>query len=361
MTRRQILALAEALRHDGRFAPRVCCPSGTPLALAAGERRLPLIPLRGAAPANPLSLFRLWNGSRHGQPLLAHSFTPSALQAGRYLARLRSKDRTARMHSCFAPPVPSLTPRALAAWEETDGILCGDGVILSALADAGITPGRMAVIRPGLDLAELPDEASPRTRRRFIFAALEPLETGRGMEVFLKAMAALWQRTDLGDWEVRVAGEGKLFNALLDEARSLGVESRLALLGRQPPAAVLPLAHALVVPCTEVHGNVMALAWGWGLGMPVICTRVPGHAEATDGNALTLTPGEPQELAAAMIRVMRDRELRRKLADAGWAMRSRISTERMARQCIDAYVRCASSRGWVLPPPRMFTRTGIDT
>lgn len=355
LTQEQLLALAEALLRDGRFAPRVCCPSDAALALAARKRGVPLTPLWGRKPGNPFSLLRLWWGLQRGKPLLMHSFSPGALQTARYLARLWRKVGSVHIHTCFTPPVPDLQPRILPAWQEADKILCGDGIILHALADAGLCPGRLAVVRPGVNVEEaLPDGALPRrTRERFIFAAWEPLEAGRGVDVLFKAMAALWQRDDLGQWEVRVGGKGPLFDMLLDEARSLGVESRLALLGEQPPATVLAPAHALVVPDTGPHGNALALAWGWSMDMPVICTQVPGHAEArggADGNALVLPPGDPQKLAAAMIVLMNDEAQRSRLAAAGWEMRPHVDTERMTRQCIDAYVQCVSSRGWVLSP-----------
>lgn len=356
-TQRQILALARALREGGVFSPCVCCPHDAPLAEAVRQAMpspatalppLPLLPLPSTRPGSPRSLFRLWRRQTGQRPLLFHSFSETALQLGRHLARLRRAENTLHLHSRHTPPVPS--SRDLRLWRQADGILCANAVIRNALATAGIAPEKLEVIHPALDTRTFPQQL-PRHDGRFVFMTLEPLEEGGGVDILLKAMAALWQRHDLPPWEVRVIGQGSRFAALLEEARALGVDARLALLGPQALEEVLPPGDAMLTTCTLPQGNWRALAGAWSCGLPLICTATSGNRELLGSNdaALTVPPGDPQALAAAMIRLMREDTLRARLTAQGLGMRPQVDMARMTRQYEHIYMRCAQHKGWVLP------------
>ena len=347
---RQVLALAHALRRAGRFAPLICCPADAPLAGQAREADLPLLGLSGVSPRNLLSLFRLWNRQRHQRILLIHTFDGDAPALGWLVRRMRKPELTILLHSRF-------TPRALEnnfrsrVWQEADKIVCGTTFIAARLRDGGLDPAALPVIRPGLRPEEYP-RRRPRNDGRFAFVTTGALTGDGGHSVLVKAMAALWQRTDLPPWEVRIMGEGPLFGDILEEAQALGVESRLALLGPQQEGDVLPLCDALVAPFTGPQGHSRALAAGWLTGLPVICATSPVHLELArpDDNVLGVAPGDPQELASAMIRLMLEPQLCDTLASQGVSMTSRVNEDAMTQRCLELYEDCIARRGWVLPP-----------
>ncbi|MDE7065126.1 MAG: glycosyltransferase family 4 protein [Desulfovibrionaceae bacterium] len=347
---RQALALACALRRAGRFAPLICCPADAPLARRAREADLPVLPLSGASPRNPLSLFRLWNRQRRQRILLVHTFGGDAPLLGWFVRRMRAPGRTILLHSRFTPHALEDNFRSR-VWQEADKILCCTSFIAARLRDGGLDPAVLPVIRPGLRQEEYPPRR-PRGDGRFAFVTTGALTEPAGHSVLVKAMAALWQRTDLPPWEVRIVGEGPLFRDILEEAHALGVESRLALLGAQREGDVLPLCDALVTPFTGPQGALRTLAAGWLTGLPVICTTSPVHLELArpDDTVLTVAPGDPQELASAMIRLMLDRQRYDSLTLRGLSMASRVTEEHTAQRCLELYADGIARRGWVLPP-----------
>lgn len=356
-TQQHILALALALREQGIFEPHICCPAHAPLGGAAQKAGLPQITF---APEGGLaSLLRLWWHQHHGRRLCIHSFSPSALMAGWRLAHLRSKGTTLRLHSCAAPP--SLVKSQWPAWTSLDRALCADAVTqatLAALTEGRMGSGVLMVVHPALDTSPLPlcDPRRPHKDGRCVFAALGPLDDGGGMETLLEAMALL-REEDHGPWEVRVAGQGPHFQALLDQARAQGTADFLALLGRQPVEAVLPLCDAVIVPSEKPQGQWDAVAAAWAMGLPLICSSAPTHMETVreDRSALIFPPGHAPELAAAMSRILQGPHLRRQLAEESRRMRPAVDMQRLTEECIAIYAACAQQKGWAhaAPPPSL--------
>ena len=86
---------------------------------------------------------------------------------------------------------------------------------------------------------------------RFIFCMRESLLPRSGATRVTRAMAALWQRTDLPPWEVRLYGGGDRFTEVFEEARALGVTSRLSLLGEQDCDVMKTALSSLTAYCQE--------------------------------------------------------------------------------------------------------------
>lgn len=63
-------------------------------------------------------------------------------------------------------------------------------------------------------------------------------------------------------------------------------------------------------------------------GVPVVATAVGGVAEAVDGAALLIPPGDPGAAAAALARIAQDPELRRALVESGLERARRNTIER---------------------------------
>ena len=354
----QALALARHLASGTQYTPLICCPKSSPLARSARDAG---IPHRHLAPsANPWNLLQLWFFQRHHRSLLLHSFSPQALNISARLPEWRKPGSTALLHSCFdSGNGANLPPRKEGkitdrAWLAADKILCPHTVLRAELAKAGLGTGRLHVVHPACDVDALPprEPRLPDAAQRFVFMALEDLREGSGIFVLLRAMAALWQRDDLPPWEVRVTGEGPAFDALLEEAHSLGVASRLALLSRQKLADVLPHCDALLAPSRQPEGHMAALMAAWCSQLPLVCSAVPGHLELAKAGqtALTVPPGDAQALAAAMIRLMHESQTCHHLVEQGKALRDHASYARMGQQCQNIYADCVARQGWVLPP-----------
>ncbi|MGE9984164.1 glycosyltransferase family 4 protein [Desulfovibrio sp. SGI.169] len=343
----QTLALVRTMRDGGRLAPLLVCLKGSRLHERARALNLPLLAVSGAGPGNPLTLLRLWNWQRKRKKLLIQTVGEEALALGRRVLRMRPAGGGLLAHAFFLrPPAPELcNGRDMTAARH---ILCGSehvrGRILAAWARApqkSAAPENRSALLPlppgicldGFDPAPPPFQAD--AGRHFVFGMGESLAPRSGALLVARAMSAIWQRDDLPPWEVRMTGGGPRFREVLDEAASLGVESRLCLLGEQPEADVLAHCHAWLAPGSSPEEGPATLWAGFAAGLPVVCSQSALHLERLrghDGAVLPVAENDPQALAKAMIDVMRDAELRRALGRRGAALVRDAGLQAMAER-----------------------------
>lgn len=357
-TQEHLLALAHSLHQEGRFQLRLCCPRHSPLAQKARDLHLPLLPLQGCGPWNALSLFRLWRLVSKERHCLIHTFSGAAPRLGATLVKMRQQGRTVLIHTCknaeslaaLEPPLHLDSRDQLPLyWREAQKVVCGNNYMHNLLTHAGIDPGRLVRIPAGIDIHALPPRQS-LPEKRFIFVGMAPRGDTAGYSLLIKAMAALWQNDTLPPWEMRLVGRGMNFQSIMDEAISLGIESRLAILGEQKLGDVLPLAHALVAAGTRPTGSLHAIAAAWVTGLPLLCPDLPVNQEwVSKETALIYKPEDPQGLAAHMKFLMRDPALYQKLVDAEQRCIPQVSLHRATEQCRQMYISCLEKNGWVLP------------
>jgi glycosyltransferase involved in cell wall biosynthesis len=174
----------------------------------------------------------------------------------------------------------------------------------------GVSRDRVTVLpNPAPEPADA-ERATLEHRPALVFAGR--LTTAKNLEVALQALAAV------PETRLTVAGDGP------DRARLEAVRDELHapadFVGARPRAQVLGLmaaADAVVLSSAWEnfpHGVVEALA----MGTPVVATRVGGVPEIVrDGeNGLLVEPGDVEAFGGALRRIVRDQELRARLAAA---------------------------------------------
>lgn len=202
--------------------------------------------------------------------------------------------------------------------------------------------GRLNLVYHGLDFAHLPPPPPARPRRDGTDAA-DPviiLSIGRKVEKkgygdLLQALAKLPR--DL-QWRFEHVGAGGLAEALKAEAASLGIAGRCTWHGAQPQKAVfaaLARADLFVLASKRAadgdqDGLPNVLMEAAHQGLPLISTHAAAIGEfIEDGvNGLLVAPGAPDELAAALARLVGNPDLRTRLAArAAETVRTRFSFE----------------------------------
>lgn len=190
------------------------------------------------------------------------------------------------------------------------------------LARIGVSPTRLSVLPNAVELPA--DDAPPRAAGP---APAEPvvlfigqLVPRKGFDLLARAMPQI-AREAPGARFVFVshnrAGEGEL-RRLAEEG---GVADRMQLLGRVSEAEKLRLLGeaAVVVAPSRYEGFGIPLIEALLAGAPVVTTDVmAGNEVIAHERTGLLTPyGDVEALAAAVVRLLRDRELGRVLAEAG--------------------------------------------
>lgn len=147
----------------------------------------------------------------------------------------------------------------------------------------------------------------------------------KGIDVLLTAFARL--SPERPHARLELIGDGERAADYLAMARQLGVGGKVTFNGALPydeVAAAYRRAAVAVLPCRvaasgDRDGMPTSLVEAAGHGLPLIATDVVGVGELVrDGvTGLLVPPEDPQALAAALIRVLDDPALARRLGEAG--------------------------------------------
>ena len=225
---------------------------------------------------------------------------------------------------------------------DSDWLVTCTNVGLQRLKELAPDPARLRLVYHGLDFAHLPQPPPPRPRRN----GADPhdpvvvLSVGRkvekkGYDDLLEALAALPRTLH---WRFEHVGAGGLSDMLKAQAHSLGIAERCTWLGGQPQKAVfaaLARADLFVLASKKAadgdqDGLPNVLMEAAHQGLPIVSTNAAAIGEfVTDGETgLLVPPAAPQELSAALARVIVDPDLRQRLAQrAGDVLRTRFSYE----------------------------------
>lgn len=133
---------------------------------------------------------------------------------------------------------------------------------------------------------------------------------------------------------------GGAFRARLErEAEQAGVGSRVVFAGYRPAGPILRELDVFVLP-SLIEGMPITVLEAMAHGKPVVATAVGGTPEVVvEGETgLLVPPGDPERLAAAIRSVLDDRELARRMGEAGRIrVAERFSVEAMTRRVLEIY------------------------
>jgi len=187
------------------------------------------------------------------------------------------------------------------------------------------TPERVMVVRERYGLAE-----------PFILS-VGTLEPRKNLAGTLHAYRLLRQRLPDAPCLVLVGGSGWG----IDERRLVGAENasrvrRLAYLPDEDVAALYAACSAFVYP-SFYEGFGLPVAEAMALGAPTITSRVSSLPEVAGDAALLIDPHDPDEIAAALERVLVDDELSARLRADGPVRAGQFTYERCAAQTMRVY------------------------
>ncbi len=212
------------------------------------------------------------------------------------------------------------------------------GVSQAVVANLSAHPGsRLARRDPRLipNAIRLPDDAPPRVYRQegpFLILSAGRLTAQKDFSSLLAAFALL--ADDLPGARLALAGEGRLGEALRDQARRLGIEQRVDFLGtRSDLEQWMARADLFVLP-SRYEGLPTVLLECMARGLPVVASDIPGTRElVTHGvNGWLAQPGSPAGLAAAIGHALLHPGLRQPAASAGLQIAAGHSIQSAAQE-----------------------------
>lgn len=247
---------------------------------------------------------------------------------------------------------------------EADGIFAVSRYTARLARQLGVDPGRIHVVPNGVDAArfDLP-EAADRARvfrerhglvGRRVFTTVCRLVPHKGIDTAIRALPAV--RAQVPEAAYVVVGSGRDEARLRAVAHSLGVDEHVRFLGRVSDSEVVDSllacdAFALLsreAP-PDVEGFGLVLLEAGACGRPVLgaCSGGIPDAVAHEDSGLLVPPDDPAAAAVALVRLLGDPALARRLGEGGRRRaREVLSWERAARaifETMQASVRGVSS------------------
>jgi glycosyltransferase involved in cell wall biosynthesis len=229
-----------------------------------------------------------------------------------------------------------------------DTVLCASGDLASRMRSLGARDVAQAVV-PAL-AAETPSaEAAARARAavgasgRAMVLAVGRLAEQKGFGVLLDAAAA-WQDLEPPPLLV-IAGEGPLAGELAAQARRSSLA--VSFLGRRDDVPTLIAAADVIVVPSMWEGQPLVVQEALRAGTPLVASRAGGIPDLTgDDAAVLVPPRDSGRLAAAVLSVLQDRVLARRLGAAAATRASALPSESDAVDAaIMVYRRLAARRG----------------
>ena len=326
------------------------------VAHAAGELRqraeegLDLIPLTPRAEFDLSAAWRLSRVIRQLRPDIVHAHDPHGV-AMAALALSMSTEMA-------KPPLVAarrvdfrLRGSALSRWKyrQVDCFICASHAIREILLSDGVPAARAVTVHEGIDLERV--AAAPPAnlheelwlpRDAPVVGNVAALVPHKGQRHLIEAAALVVRQVP--DARFVIAGQGELRESLERQIKDHHLEKHVLLAGFRPDVLSVHKAFDIFVMSSVTEGLGTSLLDAMAAGKPIVATNTGGIPEVVvDGETgLLVPPRDHEAMADAIVRLMKEPDLRARMAAAGLArVRKHFSAERMVEQTLRVYRRVA--------------------
>jgi glycosyltransferase involved in cell wall biosynthesis len=319
-------------RHDGQFVQGMA------------DEGFEVLGFRGNG-RSPMAFWQIRALLRRLRPDVLHYNDPHAVSAaGLASVGLGIGARVAMRHVCF-PIRWTFRYRAFC-----DRVVCVSHAVAQTCRESGISSQAVRVVHGGMDPERW--QAGDRARGRaalgirdgqILLLTVAQLVQCKGHADLLEALRAVARERP--EVQLALAGDGPLKAALLDQARRLGIDSRVHFLGhRRDVPDLLAAADLFVLPSLSEALSV-ALMEAMLAGCAVVTTTAGGIPDLTGDNdaggasvAWTVPPGDPPALAGAILEALADHPLRAdRITRARRRALERFTVDRMVEATLGVY------------------------
>ena len=311
------------LRARGHRAVLVAHPEGELFRRASeGPDLFPL------APMNEIDLATAWKLSkliRKWKPEIVHAHDPHAVTM-------------AALGLSFGAPVPRpkiiasrrvdfhLQSHAFSQWKyrQVDGFIAASHAIKGVLVHDRIPSGRIEVVHDGIDVEKIQNRPALDLHAEYwlphgvpVLVNVGALVGHKGQRFLIDAMPLVLR--EVPDAHLIVFGEGDLRAPLERQIKSLSLTKRVLLPGFREDVLSLMKSADLFVMSSVTEGLGSAVLDAMAMGLAVVGTPAGGIPEAVVPGVTgeLVPPSESKPLAAAIVKLLKDPDLRRRYGEAG--------------------------------------------
>ena len=342
----QVLLTVLGLRAQGHRAALVAHPDGE-LRRRAAEGP-DLIPIASSGEMGLRAAWQLSRVLKVLRPTMVHAHDAHAVAMvalARSLGRLNPLPRFVVSRRVDF----HVRRNAFSRWKyaQVDLFLCASDAIRTMLVGDGVPPDQTMTVHEGVDLEHV--AAVPRLDVHAelwlpsgapLVGNVAALVPHKGHRYLIKAAATVVRQVP--DARFVILGTGELEAALRTQIKALHLERHVLLAGFRPDALSLQKGFDLFAMSSVTEGLGTVLLDAMAIGQAIVATRTGGIPEvvAHEQTGVLVPPRDADALAAAIVRLLGDAELRAQLGMAGRKrVRGSFSVERMVQATLDAYAR----------------------
>ena len=344
----QVLVTVLGLRSLGHRAMLVAHPNGELRARA--EEGLELLPL---APVTEMDLTAAWRLSRalkQLRPNIVHAHDPHGVAMAALALSMSTEP--------VKPPLVAsrrvdfrIRGNSLSRWKyrQVDCFICASEAIRQILLGDGVAAAQTVTVHEGIDLGRVAAAVPAKVHEEFwlphgapIVGNVAALVPHKGQKHLIEAAAQVVRQVP--DARFVIAGEGELRQSLEHQIKHLGLEKHVVLAGFRPDVLSVHKSFDIFVMSSVTEGLGTSILDAMAAGRPVVATTAGGIPEIVrDGETgLLVPPRDEKALASAIVTLLKDEALRRRMGAAGLALaHARFSAERMVQETVAVYERVA--------------------
>jgi glycosyltransferase involved in cell wall biosynthesis/4-amino-4-deoxy-L-arabinose transferase-like glycosyltransferase len=218
--------------------------------------------------------------------------------------------------------------------------------IQKGLADGIATPDKYVTIRSGVDLDRFQRPSRPREDVRAelgiplecaVVGTVTRLSPQKAPLDFVAATAQVAAHRQ--DVHFVIVGDGPLRADVEARVVASGLAERVHLTGLRRDVADLMHSFDIFALTSLWEGLPRVLPQAMAAGLPIVATAVDGNAEAVeDGlNGFLTSPGDPYDMAAALLRLLERPALSRRMGQAGRARALEFDVHKMVSDIAALY------------------------
>jgi glycosyltransferase involved in cell wall biosynthesis len=345
---RQTLWLSRELARRGHGSI-VAARRRETMAARAGEAGLTVVDCSPLSEIDPLAAWRLRRSIREHRVDLVHAHTAHAVA----VAGLATLGTSIPLVVARRVDFP-LRVNAGTRWKygRASAIIAVSHAVARVLAASGIAADRIVVVPDGIDLDRVVTPATRETLASLgvsgggpIIVQVAQLVGHKDPLNFVRAMAHV--RDAVPGAQGLLVGDGPLRSDVEVEVRALRLESNVHLAGYRTDADALLAAADVACLSSREEGMGSVLLDALAFGRPVAATRAGGIPEViVDGECGVLVDVEnPIALGGAIVRLIRDDDLRERLGTTAITRANEFSVARMADRTIAVYESVLATAG----------------
>jgi glycosyltransferase involved in cell wall biosynthesis len=347
---RQFAALAKALDPTSFRLQLGCIQKQGAFQDGLGD--VPEFPLKGSL-YNLQSMqtrFRLARYLRRNRTAIAHAFdfyTNLTLIPAARLARVPVVIGSQRQLGDLLSKSKFRAQLAMFRWCDT--VVCNSRAAADRLMQEGLAERKIAVIGNGLPASCFAEATAALPRRPGLLRVgmIARMNTpSKNHRLLLEAAARL--RGKFPALEFVLVGDGPLRTELESDAEKLGIRDQVVFLGdrRDIPEVLASLDLSVLPSTSESLSN--AIIESMAAGVPVVASRVGGNPElVTEARGMLVAPDQPQGLADAIERILRDAPLRNDLGrNAKQFAQANFTIDHMRSQHEALYAALLEKKQW---------------